>query len=73
MSKQLTDVDMVFIPVNLGGDHWVLARVDFRTNKIWIYDSLVTFRDDKTYKDQFRAFEVIPSMARLCWILQYST
>ncbi|XP_052287324.1 uncharacterized protein LOC127898867 [Citrus sinensis] len=34
MSKSMTDVDMLLIPVNLDGAHWVLARVDFRKNKI---------------------------------------
>ncbi|GAY57721.1 hypothetical protein CUMW_181630 [Citrus unshiu] len=45
--QSMTDVDMLLIPVNLDGAHWVLARVDFQKNKVWIYDSLLTFRDDK--------------------------
>lgn len=49
MSKPFTDVDMIFIPVNLGGDHWVLAQANLRTKRVRIYDSLVTFRDNKTY------------------------
>ena len=49
----------VFIPVNLNRDHWVLARIDFYKNKVWIYDSLLTFQDDKKYKFQFKPFEVI--------------
>ncbi|GAY67530.1 hypothetical protein CUMW_257240, partial [Citrus unshiu] len=59
MSKLMTDVDMLLIPVNLDGVHWVLARVDFRKNKVWIYDSLLTFRDNKRYKLQFKPLEVI--------------
>ncbi|GAY45415.1 hypothetical protein CUMW_089340 [Citrus unshiu] len=59
MSKSMTDVDMLFIPVNLDGAHWVLARVHFRKNKVWIYDSLLTFRDDKRYKLKFKPLEVI--------------
>jgi len=49
----------LLIPVNLDGAHWVLARVDFRKNKVWIYDSLLTFRDDKRYKLKFKPLEVI--------------
>ncbi|GAY65102.1 hypothetical protein CUMW_238640, partial [Citrus unshiu] len=59
MSKSMTDVNMLLIPVNLDGVHWVLARVDFRKNKVWIYDSLLTFRDDKKYKLKFKPLEVI--------------
>ncbi|XP_052299686.1 uncharacterized protein LOC127903070 [Citrus sinensis] len=59
MSKSMKDVDMLLIPVNLDSVHWVLARVDFRKNKVWIYDSLLTFRDDKRYKLQFKPLEVI--------------
>ncbi|GAY60487.1 hypothetical protein CUMW_202330 [Citrus unshiu] len=49
MSKPFTDVDMIFIPVNLGGDHWVLARAALRAKRVRIYDSLVTFCNDKIY------------------------
>ena len=49
----------LLIPVNLDGAHWVLARVDFRKNKVWIYDSLLTHRDDKRYKLKFKPLEVI--------------
>ena len=49
----------LLIPINLDGAHWVLARVDFRKNKVWIYDSLLTFRDDKRYKLKFKSLEVI--------------
>ncbi|GAY66809.1 hypothetical protein CUMW_251730 [Citrus unshiu] len=58
MSKSTTDVDMLLIPVNLDGAHWVVARVDFRKNKVWIYDSLLTFRDNKRYKLKFQPLEV---------------
>ena len=34
--------------MNLGGDHWIVARVDLRKKNVWIYDSLVAVRDDKT-------------------------
>ncbi|GAY53155.1 hypothetical protein CUMW_147220 [Citrus unshiu] len=34
MSKSMTDVDMLLIPVNLDGAHWVLAQVDFRKKKV---------------------------------------
>ncbi|GAY56250.1 hypothetical protein CUMW_170380 [Citrus unshiu] len=34
MSKSIMDVDMLLIPVNLDSAHWVLARVDFRKNKV---------------------------------------
>ena len=40
----------VFIPVNLDCEHWVLAQVDFHKNKVWINDSLLSFRDDKKYE-----------------------
>ena len=43
----------------MDGAHWVLALVDFRKNKVWIYDSLLTFRDDKRYKLKFKPLEVI--------------
>ncbi|KAL9453919.1 hypothetical protein AB3S75_009510 [Citrus x aurantiifolia] len=59
MSKPFTDVDMIFIPVNLGGDHWVLARADLRARRMWIYDLLVTFRKDKTYLRQFKPLQVV--------------
>ncbi|GAY32852.1 hypothetical protein CUMW_004430 [Citrus unshiu] len=59
MSKSMTDVDMLLIPVNLDGAHWVVARVHFRKNKVWIYDSLLTFRDDKRYELKFKPLEVI--------------
>ncbi|GAY52680.1 hypothetical protein CUMW_143770 [Citrus unshiu] len=59
MSKSITDVDMLLIPVNLDGEHWVLARVDFRKNKVWIYESLLTCREDKRYKLKFKPLEVI--------------
>lgn len=49
----------MFIPVNLGGDHWILAGADLRAKRMWIYDLLVTFRDSKTYVGQFKPFEVI--------------
>ena len=49
----------LLIPVNLDGEHWVLARVDFRKNKVWIYDSLLTCRDDKRYRLKFKPLEVI--------------
>ena len=49
----------LLIPVNFDGAHWVLARVDFRKNKVWIYDSLLTNRDDKRYKLKFKPLEVI--------------
>ncbi|GAY57338.1 hypothetical protein CUMW_178670 [Citrus unshiu] len=58
-SKSMTDVDMLLIPVNLDGEHWVLARVDFRKNKVWIYDSLLTCRDDMRYRLKFKQLEVI--------------
>ncbi|KAH9716558.1 Receptor-like protein 13 [Citrus sinensis] len=59
MSKSMMDVDMLLIHVNLDGAHWVLARVDFRKNKVWIYDSLLTCHDDKRYKLKFKPLEVI--------------
>ncbi|GAY66892.1 hypothetical protein CUMW_252420 [Citrus unshiu] len=59
MSKSMMDVDMLLIPVNLDGAHWVLARVDFRKNKVWIYNSLLTFHDDRRYKLKFKPLEVI--------------
>ncbi|GAY65954.1 hypothetical protein CUMW_245020 [Citrus unshiu] len=59
MSKSMTDVDMLLIPINLDGTHWVVARVDFWKNKVWIYDSLLTFHDDKRYKLKFKPLEVI--------------
>ncbi|GAY62596.1 hypothetical protein CUMW_219090 [Citrus unshiu] len=62
MSKSMTDVDMIcilLIPVNLDGAHWVVARVDFWKNKVWIYNSLLTFRDDKRYKLKFKPLKVI--------------
>ncbi|KAL9416707.1 hypothetical protein AB3S75_039822 [Citrus x aurantiifolia] len=59
MSKCFTDIDMVFIHVNLGGDQWIVARVDIRKKNVWIDDSLVAVRDDKTYKDKFKSLEVI--------------
>ncbi|KAL9435605.1 hypothetical protein AB3S75_024813 [Citrus x aurantiifolia] len=34
ISKRFTDVDMVFIPMNLGGDHWIVARVDLRKKNV---------------------------------------
>ena len=49
----------LLIPVNLDGAHWVLARVDFRKNKVWIYNSLLTFCDDKRYKLKLKPLEVI--------------
>ena len=49
----------LLIPINLDGEHWVLARVDFRKNKVWIYNSLLTFRNDKRYKLKFKPLEVI--------------
>ncbi|GAY63521.1 hypothetical protein CUMW_226240 [Citrus unshiu] len=52
-------VHKLLILVNLDGAHWVLVRVDFRKNKVWIYDSLLTFRDDKRYKLKFKPLEVI--------------
>ncbi|GAY60941.1 hypothetical protein CUMW_205970 [Citrus unshiu] len=51
--------DELLIPVNLDGAHWVLARVDFCKNKVWICDSLLTFHDDKRYKLKFKPLEVI--------------
>ncbi|GAY61393.1 hypothetical protein CUMW_209640 [Citrus unshiu] len=59
MSKPFTDVDMIFIPVNLAGDHWVLALADLRGKRMRIYDSLVTFRDDKTYLRKFKPLQVV--------------
>ncbi|XP_024035640.1 putative ubiquitin-like-specific protease 1B [Citrus clementina] len=59
MSKPFTDVDMIFIPVNLGGDHWVLARADLRARRMQIYDSLVTFCEDKTYLRKFKPLQVV--------------
>ncbi|XP_024955843.2 putative ubiquitin-like-specific protease 1B [Citrus sinensis] len=59
MSKPFTDVDMIFIPVNLDGDHWVLARADLRARRMQIYDSLVTFREDKTYLHKFKPLQVV--------------
>ncbi|KAH9725577.1 ULP PROTEASE domain-containing protein [Citrus sinensis] len=59
MSKPFTDVDMIFIPVNLGGDHWVLARADLRARRMRIYDLLVTFREDKTYLRKFKPLQVV--------------
>ncbi|KDO37273.1 hypothetical protein CISIN_1g032006mg [Citrus sinensis] len=59
MSKLFTDVDMIFIPVNLGGDHWVLALADLRARRMRIYDSLVTFREDKTYLRKFKPLQVV--------------
>ncbi|GAY68779.1 hypothetical protein CUMW_266870 [Citrus unshiu] len=59
MSKSMTDVDILLIPVNLDGAHWLLERVDIRKNKVWIYDSLLTFCDDKRYKLKFKPLEVI--------------
>ncbi|GAY51319.1 hypothetical protein CUMW_133330 [Citrus unshiu] len=59
MSKSMTDVDMLLISVNLDGSHWVLSRVDFQKNKVWIYDSLLTCREDKRYKLKFKPLEVI--------------
>lgn len=38
-----------FFPVNLGGDHWVLAQADLYVKRVWTCDSLVTFHDDKTH------------------------
>ncbi|GAY63517.1 hypothetical protein CUMW_226240 [Citrus unshiu] len=60
--QRVTHTDTFFwllILVNLDGAHWVLVRVDFRKNKVWIYDSLLTFRDDKRYKLKFKPLEVI--------------
>ncbi|XP_052295904.1 uncharacterized protein LOC127901897 [Citrus sinensis] len=59
MSKPFTDVNMIFIPVNLGGDHWVLARADLRARRMQIYDLLVTFREDKTYLRKFKPLQVV--------------
>ncbi|GAY59834.1 hypothetical protein CUMW_197500 [Citrus unshiu] len=60
--QRVTHTDTFFwllIPVNLDGAHWLLARVDFRKNKVWIYNSLLTFCDDKRYKLKLKPLEVI--------------
>ena len=49
----------VFILVDLGRNYWIVARVDLCKKNVWIYDSLVAVRDDKTYKDKFKPLEVI--------------
>ena len=49
----------IFIHVNLGSDHWVLARADLRAKRVWIYDSLITFSDDKTYLPKFKPLQVV--------------
>ncbi|GAY63585.1 hypothetical protein CUMW_226790 [Citrus unshiu] len=59
MSKPFTDVDMMFIPVNLGSDHWVLARANLRAKRVRIYDSLVTFHDEKIYLRKFKPLQVV--------------
>ena len=46
----------MLIPNNLDREHWVLARVDFRKNKVWIFDSLLTFRVDRRYKLEYVDF-----------------
>ena len=45
--------------MNLGGDHWVLALADLRARMMRIYDSLVTFREDKTYLRKFKPLQVV--------------
>lgn len=47
----------VFIPMNLGSDHWIVARMDLRKKNVWIYDLLVAIRDDKMYKDKFKTLQ----------------
>ncbi|GAY43233.1 hypothetical protein CUMW_072960 [Citrus unshiu] len=49
MSKPFTDVDMIFILVNLGGDHWVLARADLCAKRVRIYDSSSSFNCFKMF------------------------
>ncbi|KAL9457302.1 hypothetical protein AB3S75_006363 [Citrus x aurantiifolia] len=40
-------------------NHWVLALADLRARMMRIYDSLVTFREDKTYLRKFKPLQVV--------------
>ena len=45
--------------MNLGSNHWIVARMDLCKKNVWIYDLLVAIRDDKMYKDKFKTLQVI--------------
>ena len=51
---ELESLHSILIPVNRGGNHWVLTHVDLQTNTIAIYDSLrggaSSRRDDPRHK-----------------------
>jgi len=51
---EMESLHSILIPVNTGGNHWVLTHVDLQTNTIAIYDSLQggasSRRDDPRHK-----------------------
>ncbi|GAY56140.1 hypothetical protein CUMW_169580 [Citrus unshiu] len=59
ISKPFTDINVIFIPVNLGGDNWILARADLLAKRVQIYDLLATFRNDKIYLRKFKPLQVV--------------
>lgn len=49
----------VFFLINLEDNHWIIVRVDLRHKKVWVNDSMIEDRNDKTYCRLFKLFEVI--------------
>ena len=51
--------------MNLGSDHWMLAKVVLYNKKVSIYDSMVAVCDFNMYKDLFKPLEFI-----FVWLLK---
>ena len=67
----ITSLETILTPVNVGGAHWVLAHANLTSNTIAVYDS---FHDPVTHiAEGFRKYlKTHPSLAERQWTLDQS-
>ncbi|KAJ4706646.1 Phospholipase-like protein [Melia azedarach] len=46
LHRDWVQVDVVYLPLSLGGDHWVACEIHFRRREITVYDSLPSAHGD---------------------------
>ena len=50
-SKSIFDLEQLFIPINVGGMHWICAYIHFQSCSIYLYDPLREHKDGQMYQE----------------------
>jgi Ulp1 family protease len=70
IQKKVLQLDDVLIPLNIGGQHWILLRIRIRDETIEVYDSIVqaqSYYENKKEIRRVKQYLVHHGKAKECW------